>query len=81
MRQPKKESAAGMRLDYMMAAAWYYYRAEGADEQLASALNRMQAQKLHQRFLGLGMELPTPEEIQGYAQSKWPAHKLHEVKP
>lgn len=71
------ETRESLRLEYIMAAAWYYLRAEGPEENLTSVLCRMQAQNLHQRFQALRLELPTPAEIHAYAADRWPAHKLH----
>jgi hypothetical protein len=72
-----RESAAALRMDYLMAASWYWLRAEGPDENLVSSLNRMKAQDLAQRFAGLSLALPTPEETYSYAQERWPQYKLH----
>jgi len=73
------ETEAGLRLEYIMAAAWYYLKAEGRDENQASVLNRMHAQNLYQRFRALRLDVPQPAEIYAYAAEKWPAHKLHQL--
>lgn len=71
------ETPESLRLDYLTAAAYDYYRAEGADENLASALNRIRARRLQERLLNLGMALPKAEEVQAYAAAQWPRHKVH----
>lgn len=74
------ENEASLRLEYMIAAAWFWVRAEERDETLVSALNRTKARNLQRRFEVLHMTLPTPEEVYEYAQDRWPAHKLHPLK-
>ena len=71
------ETVASLRLEYIQAAAWYWFRAEDREETMESMLNRMKAQNLHQRFANLNIPLPSPDEIYAYAADKWPAHKLH----
>lgn len=74
---PAAESAASLRWDYILAAAYWWFRAEGPDETLVSALNRVKATSLQQRLLLLNIPLPTPEEIHAHAAQRWPAHKIH----
>jgi hypothetical protein len=71
------ESAASIRSDYIQGAKYYYLRAEGWDENLVSALNRMNAEKLRQRMKTLNIAVPTAEELHAAAAESWPEHKLH----
>jgi hypothetical protein len=71
------ESAASIRFDYVQAAKYYYFRAEGINESLTSTFNRMNAQKLKQRMDGLNIAVPTAEELHAAAAESWPEHKLH----
>ena len=78
MKHPiNTETEAGLRLDYIMAAAWFWFRAEDAEENLVSYLNRSRARNLAQRFEVLRLTLPTPQEVYSYAQERWPEYKLH----
>jgi len=72
-----KESLQCLLLDCIEAGAWYWFRAEGIDENLTSALNRMKYRKITDRLKSLNIPLPTPEEMYVYATDKWPTHKLH----
>lgn len=82
-RQPgqAQETAAGLRMDYIMEAAWFWVRAESAIDNLQSALHRELAGKLAQRFRTMGWALPTPDETYAYAIGKWPEHRLHTAPP
>lgn len=73
-REIGSESTEGLRLEYLMAAAYYWYKAEGNDEQLVCALQRVRAQNLSRK---LQNHLPTPEEVRAYAVGRFPAHRLH----
>jgi hypothetical protein len=72
-----KENIHVMLSDCIAAGAWYWFRAEGQDENLVSALNRMKYREMVNRFQSLNIPLPTPEEMYAHAVEKWPAHKLH----
>jgi hypothetical protein len=74
MKKAEAENTASVRLDYLMAASYYWFKAVGNDEQLVSALYRAKAEKLK---LQLGAHLPTPEEVRAFAVERWPAHRLH----
>ena len=72
-----QESAAMMRLEMIAAGAYYWLRAEGQDENMVSALNRMKYRQMVERFDALNIPKPTPEEMYACAAEKWPSHKLH----
>ena len=72
-----KEPAESLRMDYIMSAAFYWLRAEGPDENMVSALNRMKARGTKERLEMLNIALPTAKEIYSYAAERWPKHKLH----
>lgn len=76
-KDQSKESAETLRLECLAAGAWYWFRAEGQDENMVSALNRMKYRNLVERFRTLNIPLPTPEDMYAYAAEKWPKHKLH----
>lgn len=76
-KEQGKESLQVMLLDCIAAGSWYWFRAEGDDENMVSALNRMKYRGMVERFRTLNIPLPTPEEIYAYAADKWPKHKLH----
>lgn len=76
-KSKRQETAATLHFDYIQEAKYYYHRSEGNDEGLVSALHRMQAQNLHQRMLALGVEIPTPEQIEAAARETWTDIKLH----
>ena len=69
------ENTEALRLEYLMAASYFWFRAEGNDEQLVSALYRSKAAKLK---LALNNYCPTDEQVRAYAVDRFPAHKLHE---
>jgi hypothetical protein len=71
----KPQTIHGLRLDYFMAASYYWFRAEGDNENLVSALNRQLAEKLKPRFSG--KDLPTEQEVRQFALNRWPSHKIH----
>lgn len=75
--EKSKESVAQLLLECIAAGAYYWLRAEGPDENMVSALNRMKYRDVIQRFQTLNIPQPTPEEMYAYAADKWPAHKLH----
>jgi hypothetical protein len=72
-----KESLQVILMDCIAAGVWYWFRAEGDDENMASALNRMKYRGMIQRLEALNIPCPTPDEIYAYAAEKWPMHKLH----
>lgn len=74
----QQETAASLRFDYIQEAKYYYFRSEGVDEALVSALHRSNAMSMHQRMLAMGVELPSPEEIKAAARETWTDIKLHE---
>ena len=76
-KTPQHESVHTMRLDAIAAGAYYWFRAEGPDEELVSTLNRMRYRNLIHRFEVLNIPQPTSADILAYAKDKWPAHKLH----
>lgn len=73
------ETAASIRQDYLMAARYYYFRAEGINEDLTSVFSRINADKLLKRMQTLNIAVPTAEEIRAYAAESWPEHKLHSL--
>ncbi len=75
MKPQSTETTAALRLEYLISASYYFFKAEGDDEQLHSALNRMKAQKL---ALSLGSHVPKFEEVRAFAVERFPAHKRHE---
>jgi hypothetical protein len=72
-----QESLHSMLLDCIAAGAYYWFRAEGWDENTVSAFNRMKYREIVGRFQALSLPLPTSEQMYAYAAEKWPAHKLH----
>jgi len=75
MKQSTPRTLENVRLEYLTAASYYWYRAVGNDEQLVSALYRTQAEKLARE---LGVHTPTPEEVRAYAVQRFAKHQLHE---
>lgn len=76
-RQKSQESITSLLLECIAAGAWYWFRAEGQDENLVSTLNRLKYRELAQRFDALNIPRPTAGEMYAYAVDKWPKHKLH----
>ena len=77
-RRAELENPAGdMRLQYIMAAAWFYLKASSADENLVSALNRTQASQLLTDLMRHGLPIPTAQDIYAYAAERWPSFRLH----
>ena len=72
-----EESVAVMRLEMIEAGAYFWLRAEDADENLVSALNRHKYSRIAARFDALNIPKPSAQEMYEYAEQKWPAHKLH----
>lgn len=72
-----KETLSSLLQDCIRTGAYYWFRAEGPDENLQSALNRMQYRQMVERLNSLGIPRPTPDEIYAHAHDKWPEHKLH----
>lgn len=75
--ETRQETMTQMFADYIAAGAWNWLRAEGDDENLVSALNRMRYRTIVQRFESLNIQPPTPADLYAAAAEKWPAHKLH----
>ena len=75
-----KQSAAiehAAREQYLNAAAYYYYKADGAGESLYSAIQRKQSVSFAQRLEALGVEVPRASEVRERARALFPAEKLH----
>jgi len=72
-----EENVATMLLESIAAGAYYWLRAEGPDENMVSALNRMRYRQMVERLKSLDIPLPTAEEMYAYAADRWPKHKLH----
>lgn len=75
--EKSQENVATMLLECIAAGAYSWFRAEGPDENMVSAMNRMRYRQMVQRFETLNIPLPTAEEMYAYAADKWPKHKLH----
>ena len=72
-----KTTAEDIRLEYVMTAAWYWFRAVEPGEHMTSAISRLRADQLRMKLLAYGIPEPSAEEIYRYAAEKWPAHQLH----
>lgn len=67
------------RTDYLVNAAYFWYRAVGEVEGLASALHRMQAD--HARKMLEKYQIPVPDawEVYEFAKRVFPAEQLHDA--
>lgn len=74
----KNETPAALRLKCALDGAWFWFRAEGQDEDLLSATHRLRYHTIKARLDMLGIEPPTAKEMYAIAADKWPAHKLYE---
>ena len=72
-----QENVATMLLECIAAGAYYWFRAEGPDENIVNAMNRMRYRQMVERFEAMNILRPTAEEMYAYAADKWPKHKLH----
>ena len=69
------------RRDYIHNAAWFFYRATDSDDNLKSALYRMQAEDARKRLMQHCEELPSADEVYQYAKALFPADRLHDPVP
>lgn len=75
--QTKEPSAAELLRETIQNGAWYWFIAETPDENMVSALHRLQYRELVRKLETFRIPLPTPGEMIAYAKDKWPAHRLH----
>jgi len=75
------ETNASLRIEYLMAACYAFFRAEDADENLVSALRRLQAERLRRKLEGRGAQIPAPAEVREWAVQRFGEERLHQDKP
>ena len=57
--------------------AYFWLKAEGCEEQMASVIKRMQYKAAVDALGGIGIGEPTAAEMYAEAKRNWPAYKLH----
>lgn len=70
---PDRYGPSALRLSYLTHAAYFFYRAVGPDENLASALNRILAMKEREELEHRMLPVPSPEEVHAMALGLFPA--------
>jgi hypothetical protein len=81
MSRAPLEPEPSLRLSYLAAAQYSYFRAETEYENLVSALRRMEAAGLARRLASRGIELPSPAEIRDWAVQRFGEERLHKDLP
>jgi predicted class III extradiol MEMO1 family dioxygenase len=72
-----KQMLAKARKAAVAAGAWYWFKAETAEENLNSALMRMAYQSAVDVLKAEGVVAPAAAELYVAAASKWPVARLH----
>ena len=76
-----KGTPGSRQRDYLASAAWYFYRAVNSDDNLRSALYRMQASDAALTLRMHGEDLPSADEVYAMAKQLFPVDRLHESVP
>jgi len=76
MKALHEPTATELCWQYIREAAYFWFIAETADENMVSALNRAQFRNTKAKLETFHIPLPTDEEIIGHARGKWPAHRI-----
>ena len=66
-----------LRLQAVETGSYYYYKADGADDQLNSATKRVSYGIIVDLMKKRKLEPPTPAELYIKARATFPGHKLH----
>lgn len=68
---------AVVRLNYLLNAAYYYFKAETNEENLGSAFHRKLAESDATTLRNFGIEPPSARDVYQCAKGLWPIGRLH----
>lgn len=74
------ESNVDLRIEYLMYAPYFFYRATGTEDNMLSALMRSKASDIETKLKARSVDIPSPDEVLAKARDMFHADQIHEWK-